>query len=288
MLQDIYPDGLEAIGALRPYGMVAGLWRFLNRRAFVGADEIWALGRDMRDLLCTRYGLAPRRIRYVPHWSSVEVVQPKSTADSKLHAKLGLRGKFVVQYSGNMGLWHDLAAVVAAAVLLREERSIHFVLIGDGIRRPGALAAAETAGLENITWLPYIQDRAELEDALACCDAALISQLEGLEGIAVPCKLYGILASGRAIVAQVPQQSEVALVVQEESCGIVVNPGDVAGLAEAIRLLSRDASRVASCGRAAFEAFRSLYTVDTAAATFSQAWREWTGAGLPADGVGSR
>ncbi|MCX7403065.1 MAG: hypothetical protein NTY87_08165 [Planctomycetia bacterium] len=36
----------------------------------------------------------------------------------------------------------------------------------------------------------------------------------------MPCKLYGVLAAGRAIVAAVPEGSEVASVVHEEGCGL--------------------------------------------------------------------
>jgi glycosyltransferase involved in cell wall biosynthesis len=157
---------------------------------------------------------------------------------------------------------------------LREDPAIHFLFIGAGIKRAGAEKLAGGLQLRNITWLPY-QNRDDLRDSLACCHVALISQREGLEGVAVPCKLYGILASARPVVAQVPQASETALVVKEEECGVVVRPNDPQALADAIVTLVRDPKRSAAMGQRGFAAYRAKYTLEKAVETFEVAWRAW-------------
>ncbi|MBV9281465.1 MAG: glycosyltransferase, partial [Chloroflexi bacterium] len=112
----------------------------------------------------------------------------------------------------------------------------------------------------------------QLGETLASCDLALISMRAGLEGVAVPSKLYGILASGRPILAQVPRESEVAYAVEEEQCGIVVDPGDVDGLVEAIRALAADTDLLSRMGANALSAYRSKYTIDRAAVSFRELW----------------
>ena len=100
----------------------------------------------------------------------------------------------------------------------------------------------------------------------------MISQREGLEGIAVPCKLYGVLAAGRAIVAAVPEGSEVASVVHEEGCGLVVPPSDPLAIATAIRRLITDPEMRLEMSRRAFKAYESKYSL---AVTTQRFWRFW-------------
>lgn len=261
-IQDLYPDGLTALGILRE-GYVARIWKFLNRAAFGGAEFIIVLGRDMGERLQSSYGLDAKMIRVIPHWSPVVPAENIPAESTRLLAALGLKDRFVVQYSGNMGLWHDMDQIIGAAVHLREREDIQFLMIGGGRRREAAERLAEEHKLSNIRWLPF-QSKDRLTDSLSACHAALISQREGLVGLAVPCKLYGILASGRPVIAAVPVDSEIARVVGEESCGFWVPTGDAIALARAIVSLADDRPRAQEMGRNAREGYLRKYTLDMA------------------------
>jgi len=271
ILLDVYPDGLIGLGALSASSTIAWVWRALNRLSYRGAVRLDVIGRDMVTLLERRYDVDPRKTVYIPHWGAMEVDAMEVADRSPLIERLGLQGKFVVQYSGNMGLWHDMESFVHAADRVRDDDRIQFLFIGKGMRRAGAERLAQTLGLTNITWMDFLP-REQLAQGLASCDAALISLRQGLQGVAVPSKLYGILASGRAVVAQVPRNSEVAYVVEEERCGVVVDPGDVAGLAGAIRLLASDGELTRQMGERARAAYRAKYTLDHAAHAFKSLW----------------
>lgn len=275
ILGDIFPEGLVALGHLKRDGWITRLWRGANRRALQSAGKVLVLGRDMEELVKSVYGVPQQRLVFSPHWSALEVQNPRPIEKSETLHELGLNGKFVVQYSGNMGLWHDIDMIVRADHRLHAERAIHFLLIGDGRRRAQAERLAAELKLQNITWLPF-QPKEVLHDSLACCHVALISQRAELWGVAVPCKLYGILASGRAVLASVPQGCEVDLVVREEECGVVVPPGDAVALAEAIRALHQDRDRTATMGRNAFRAYREKYTLAAAVERFRQLWNHPT------------
>lgn len=273
-LLDVYPDGLVALGKLKRGGAVERLWSALNRRAFRKAERILVLGRDMAALVERQYGCLPRKIRYVPHWSQNEMPAPPRPEATRLWSQLGLRGSFVLQYSGNMGLWHDMETLVRAAHRLLEHKHIRFLFIGDGRRKREAQALAVELGATNTTWLPY-QPKETLNDSLACCHVALISQREGLQGVAVPCKLYGILASGRAVVGLVPQDCEVALVIREEQCGLVLKPDDDVRLATAILELSKKPEQAREMGERAHRAYQQKYTLEHAVGRFTEAISGW-------------
>lgn len=271
MALDVYPEGLIALGKLRRRSLVARAWMALNRWSYRGADRIFVLGRDMIPLLSRNYGLPAERLLYVPHWSPIEPSHPVPFSKNVMARELGLGDRFVVQYSGNMGLWHDMEALVLAAGELRADPRIEFLFIGRGIRRAAAEALARRLELRNVRWLDFVlQDR--LEETLTCCHAALISLRAGLSGVAVPSKLYGILATGRPALAQVPADSEVALTIREHNCGVVVEPGDVRGMASAIRGLVTDPARAESLGANALAAYRANFTLDHAVHTFRAVW----------------
>ena len=260
LLLDIYPEGLIATGRLKPDSWLANWWHWANRKLFQGARQVLVIGRDMADLCQSRYGLSRGKIHRMALCSPVESASCLDPASTALGKRLGIRAEFIVQYSGNMGLWHDLENIVRAAGLLSGDPRIHFLLIGDGLRRNKAQALAGKLGLGNITWLDY-QPRTQLMDTLSYCHAAIVSQREGLEGVAVPSKLYGILASGRAVLAQVPATSETALVVLEEGCGLVLTPGDFPALARAVRLLCDNPRSAIEMGARAHAAYQAKYTL---------------------------
>ena len=112
----------------------------------------------------------------------------------------------------------------------------------------------------NIMFLPF-QSRKNLGDVLTACHVALISLAGSLEGMAVPSKIYGIMAAGIPVVANVPRNSEIAFIVEEEHCGLVVEPGDIEKLTKAIQFLKNNPEKRAIMGKNAREAFEKKYSV---------------------------
>jgi len=269
MLLDVHPEGIIADGLLKANGVPARIWRALNLHAYRSARQLVILGRDMHAVLTQQYDIDSSRITYIPHWSAVEVPAPLTIDQSKFSPLWGLDGKFVVQYSGNMGLWHDMDTFVRAAALLKSEHNILFIFIGGGMREGPAKALAAELGADNIAWKPFVT-LDDLAHSLSACHVALLSLKNHLKGVAVPCKFYGILASGRAVLALVPSDSEIDITIREHQCGEVIEPGDASGLAEAIRRLRDDSMRVRQLSANAFAAYEGHYTLDKAEQAFDR------------------
>ncbi|MEM8946552.1 MAG: glycosyltransferase family 4 protein, partial [Planctomycetota bacterium] len=271
MLLDIFPDGLVALDQMSKGGIVARLWAWANRHAFARADQVLVLGRDMSELIQEKYGVPESKIEYIPHWSSFETSEAIPADQTNMWQQEKLDGKFVVQYSGNMGLWHDMESIVRAAALLKDSPHIQFLFIGEGRRKAGAYKLAQELGCENISWLPF-QPKETLKDSLSCCHMAIISQRRVVKGVAVPCKVYGILASGRPILALVPKDSEVEMIVNEEQCGATAEPDDPEGIAAAIRQFAESPEQIVEMGKNSFNAFSEKYTIESAVENFEAAW----------------
>jgi glycosyltransferase involved in cell wall biosynthesis len=267
IMHDVYPEGLVAVGKLKEQSFITKIWRTLNRYSYQRAIKLVVLGRDMKDLLTQNYAIEPEKIEYIPNWSTTPANLLTSFEKNDLAHELGIQDKFVIQYSGNMGLWHDIDTFIRAAAKLKPNPNIQFLFIGNGIRKQKAQQLAQELELTNIIWMDFVP-KEKLSTSLTCAHVALISLNTGLEGIAVPCKLYGILGSGRAILAQVPEKSEIAYTITEEECGFVILPGDVDGLVIRIQQLEQDRDLTSTMGLRSFQAYKSKYTIETIAKQF--------------------
>ena len=267
MFLDLHPEGLVALGKLNEHSMLVSIWMYLNRLSYRCADGLIVLGRDMGEKLSGAYQIEPSRFIYIPHWSASSSFKPISFESSSYTRKLGIQDKFVIQYSGNMGLWHDIDTFVRAAHLLMDHERIRFVFIGGGIRLEPAKKLASNLKVNNIEWHDYVP-LDNLSDSLASCHIALISLNSGLEGVAVPCKLYGILSSGRMVVAQVPKYCEVDIVLNESFSGITVEPGDHQTLAQVLLMLSNDIDFVQRSSVNALNVYREKYQLKNAVQNF--------------------
>ena len=264
LIQDVYPQIAVALGRLRAGSAVARFWRRLNRRAYRGAAAIVALGECMAEVL--RSELPPDRqskVVAIPNWANGDAIRPRPREQHPLLAEWQLATRFVVQYSGNIGLFHDIETVLAAADWLRGS-NVHFLFLGDGGQLPGLRRAVEERRLPNVTLLPF-QPRERLPLTLTACDVGLVTLKEEATGFCVPSKLYGILAAGKPVLAVMNRRCEVARVVLRYDCGAVVPPGDGETLAAEILHLKSDQALRLQMGWAARRAYEEHYTLHAVA-----------------------
>ena len=154
----------------------------------------------------------------------------------------------MVGYSGNLGRAHEFATLLEAASLCRADPDIVFLMIGAGAGMAALQQAVLERGLANFQFLP-LQPRASLSDTLAAADVHWLSLLPVLEGLIVPSKLYGILASGRPVLFIGDPDGEVARVIDAAGAGLGVAIGQAAELARHIAELKSDPHRRAHFGR---------------------------------------
>ena len=218
--QDVYPDVARATRALtnRPLLAILG---FANRLAYRRADAMVALSADMAGLL-QRKGIPAAKIAVIPNWIDCEAVKPQ-TPSAAWREKY--QANFVVMYAGNLGWTQNLESVLETARLLREDRCVRFVFVGDGARKKHLENQAKLSGLENVDFLDRVNP-SEMSEVLAAADLHLIPLGAGVAGCMVPSKVYGILAAGRPFVAMMESEAEVARIAREFEVGFVMPPGD--------------------------------------------------------------
>lgn len=250
--QDIFPDIAVALGKLND-GSLRRTLSWLNRVLRKRATSVVAIGHDMRERLIA-LGTDPDKILVIPNWADGERIVPDPEAGARFRRSHGWEDRFVVMHSGNVGLSQQLDILVDAAARLREHDEILFAIIGDGASKPALEREVAARALDNVRFLPYMAKEA-LSASLGAADLHVVGLAPGLAGLIVPSKMYGIMAAGKPFVAAVQAGSEPAVVVETAACGIRVDPGDAAALAEAILALrATDLAPLGVRARAAFEA----------------------------------
>jgi len=262
IMLDIYPEGLIRLGKLNAKNVLVRLWKRAYVNALKRSQKIIVLGRDMREYIEGIYADSKNKIEYIPHWQDDKLIHPIDTGNNHFFNELNLKRSFVVQYSGNMGLWNDMESIGRAVAVNQDD--VCFVFIGDGIRKNELQDIIHQNDSRNVVFLPF-QPRENLCEVLTACHVALVSLRTGLEGMAVPSKIYGILAAGIPVIALVPENSEIAYIVKEEECGIVVQPTDNEGINRAIMRLKSDDILLMKLGNNGRRAFESKYTTQVIA-----------------------
>lgn len=246
--QDLYPEVAETLEVINPEGWFAKSLRRLSTWALRRHDRVIAIGRHMEARIAAR-GVDRDRIDVMPNWP-LDPITSVPHEDNAFRHEQGLEGKFVVMYSGNMGLAHCFEPVVDAAAKLQHEPDIVFLFVGNGTRRAEIKAQVERRRLSNVRFLPF-QPLDRLAESLSAGDLHLVTMQNGTEGLVVPSKVYGALAAGRPQLLIGSGKSEAARIVREHDCGTVLPEATGAGVAAAIREWKRDPMRRQAAGRRA-------------------------------------
>jgi glycosyltransferase involved in cell wall biosynthesis len=240
VVEDLYPDVAIELGFLKRDSVVTKTANKVSSFLLRNADRVVALGGRMKQQVLAK-GVKEDRIVVIPNWADGEQIYPVEKSANWFAERHRLKGKFVVQYSGHMGEGHDFSTILHAAKRLKEYDDILFLFIGNGPKRGEIAELKEQYNLDNVLVLPY-QDRSSLKFSLGAADIALISLKPELEPVMFPCKVYGIMASGRPFIYLGSEQGEISRIAQMAKCGFTVLPGKVESLVDTILHLYQDAS----------------------------------------------
>jgi glycosyltransferase involved in cell wall biosynthesis len=278
-VMDLYPDVAIKCGVLREGSLPARFFERVSRALIRQSDASVVLGRCMRDVLLAK-GAAPDRVRFIPVWAETDSIRPIDPRTSPFRREWGVGDDFLVAYSGNWGIAHDALTICRAMLLVATdpprdahgaEIPVRFVFIGGGKRRPEVEAFIRDNKLSHIAQYRGYVPRERIGESLGAADVHLMTVLEGLEGLIVPSKLFGVMAAGRPSLYVGSPTSEIARVLTESGSGLCLTEGDAQGLADAIRTLAEHPEQARRMGAAAKRTLDGTYD----AATACRAWADF-------------
>ena len=260
-LQDILPDAAVHVGILTNPKLIT-IFKALEKFAYHTSHKITVLADGFIDNLISK-NVPSEKIIKIPNWVDINFIKPKPKEDNNFRRQHQLQDKFVVLYSGNIALTQGLETVVKAANSLGHLTDIMFVIVGEEKAINKLKKLCHKNGTDNVLLLPF-QPRENLPDMLSAADVGLVVQKHNVISFNMPSKIQVLLASGRPIIASVPESGTAAKAVRASGGGIVVPPESPENLADAIKDLYFHREKLEALGRQSRQYAIDNYTLEKA------------------------
>jgi glycosyltransferase involved in cell wall biosynthesis len=264
---DLYPEVLVAHRSITEDSFIAHVLRRLFRWSYRTAKRVVALGPVMRERLVAK-GVDPKAMVTIPNWStgSEGIVRG---AGNRLAIEWELPGKFVVLYSGNLGIAHEFETFLRGfAAACAEIPELFLVVIGKGSRLAEFQATAEALGISGRVRYSGFVPADRMPESIGLADVALVTLRTDFEGLVVPSKLYGYLS--RAVpVLYVGPRSDVSVAIERAQCGVLAAPGDHDAVARALIAMKSDREWLQRLGESGRHAYATEYTAEHALASYT-------------------
>ncbi len=236
IIWDLYPDVIVNFGILKETSLAVRIWKRLNKKCLSKATTILTLGMHLSNAIKKYTSKEPV---IIPNWVNANFIKPINRTENTFAIHHHLTDKLIVMYSGNLGATHNLESLIEAAQILKNNTSIHFVIIGEGEKKVKINRLVKEKELTNVLLLPY-QSKEMLPFSLACADIGVVTLSTGAENVSVPSKTYYMLAAGAAVLALSPDESELGVLIKKYGCGKIVSGTDTGEIINFINLLSQN------------------------------------------------
>ncbi len=223
-----------------PWSSMNGRKRLMTRLAALLAHVVTVNSTLMRDIL-VEAGVPSGKIRILPPGVQAPETLP-TRADAR--ARLGLpAGTFVVSSLSRLVPHKGIGDLIEAAALVPDPRDeLMVAVVGEGEERAALEALAASRLGDRAVFLGHLADTSDL---YAASDIfALPSHMEGFGLVYVEAAFHGVPSIG-CTVGGVPD------VIADGQTGLLVEPGDIAGLAAAIARLREESGLRLQLGAAA-------------------------------------
>ncbi len=222
------------------------------------ADRVMILNEGMREEALAA-GLPVDRLVWMPNPVDTEQFCPVPDAKRRqLRARYDLPADaFVIIYTGRLAPEKSLHLLVEAfAAVWRLHTEAYLVLVGDGPMKPALTEQARRLGCRHNTRFVGSVAPLEIPLWLQMADVfALVSLREGF-----PCALVEAMSAGLAsVVSDIPANRQL---VQPESHGLLLPPGDASAVAAALIRLLEDHELRSQMGAEARRSVKQHYATE--------------------------
>lgn len=207
----------------------AAVWR--------SADCVLAVTEVLKGRIVAA-GVDPERVRVVPNGVVLERFPARPPRPP---------GPLVLGFIGFVRDWHGLDAVIRG-LAAHPDRTLRFVVVGDGPARQGLVSLAAELGVAGQVEFAGLVAHEQVPEAVAGFDIALQPRVVDY---ASPLKIFDYMAAGRAIAA--PDQPNIREVLTDGATALLFDPARPEAMWQAIARLIADEGLRARLGAAARE-----------------------------------
>ena len=219
----------------------------IERLNLRGADLVVVVSAAMKDEIVAR-GVDAKQVLVNPNGVDTDRYRP-DVDGSAVRAKCGLKDALVIGFIGTFGPWHGAEVLARAYVRLRSSHPslasrVRLLMIGDGATMTDVRTILSQGGAQDATVFTGLVPQEDGASHLAACDILVSPHVPNPDGtpfFGSPTKLFEYMAMGKGIVAS--KLDQIGDVLEHDETALLVPPGDVDALAEAIARLADDRPR---------------------------------------------
>lgn len=233
-VQDLWPESLEATGAIRSRAALRLVDRLI-KWIYRGCDRVLVQSEAFIPSI-RAHGVPDARIRYLPNSAEnfYRRLAPAVHDDEARELPPGFR----VLYAGNIGAAQDFPTILAAAERLKDERSIQWIVLGEGRMRAWVEEEVRRRGLTATVHLLGQRPPERMSRYFAHADVLLATlRREPIFAYTIPSKIQTYIACGKPVIAAL--DGEGGRIIREAGAGWAVPAEDPSALAEAVLTASR-------------------------------------------------
>ena len=222
---DLWPESLQAAGGVNNK-YILGAFESVAKMCYRNADRILISSRGFRKSICDKGDFADK-LTYFPNWAEEALT---AVQDYKLP---DMPEGFKVMFAGNIGEAQDFDNTLAAAKLLSDRKDIHFILVGDGRKRPWVEEYIKNNALQDtVHWVGRhpLESMGKFFEQADVLYFALKDSL--IFNLTCPAKVQAYMSAGKPVLAML--NGEGADIVREVGCGLAVPASDSVALAKTI------------------------------------------------------
>ena len=226
-IQDFNPEQTMAVNYSKNK-LIINAMMYFDKKSCKKSDLIITVGHDMQKTLENRFKgkKVPNNV-VINNWINEKEIYPldKNTPEIvDFKKKYNLDGKFVIMYSGNIGLYYDLENIIPIIDKFKDNKDVVFAFVGAGSVKEKLEEMVKEMNTTNVVFIPY-QDKKDLIYSLNSADVHLVTNAKGIKGISVPSKIYGCMATNVPVLGILEKESEAWNIIEDSKCGILAETG---------------------------------------------------------------
>ncbi len=249
-IQDFNPEQTKAV-KYSENKLITNLMMFLDKFSCKRSNLIITVGRDLVETINKRFNnkKVPKTV-LINNWIDEKEIYPLNNDNEKVQEfkkKYKLEDKFIIMYSGNIGLYYDLENIFTVIEKIKpgtkttNGQEVAFIFIGEGTIFEKLKKYKEEKKMDNVAFIPY-QDKKDLIYSLNSANVHFCINAKGIKGVSCPSKYYGIAAVGKPILGVLEEGTEIRLLIEKNNGGLVSNPEDYNSMEKNINWFIENAS----------------------------------------------
>ncbi|MEK7524343.1 MAG: glycosyltransferase family 4 protein [Patescibacteria group bacterium] len=242
-IRDIWPDSAQSVGMVKNRGLLKQGQRLANW-IYKNSDHLTVTSPGIQKNLPHN---VHKKISIIPNAAELELFRPDINAQH-IQKQWNLKNKFVVLYTGNLGLAQAPEIFIKAAEELKNEKDILFLMVGSGVFLPQLQEQAQQKNLTNITFTG-IQSRAHMPEFVASANVCIIPyKAADTFRRTYPSKMFDYMAGAKPIIINL--EGEASELIEKAKCGLLAKEEDAHDLAQKILELKAHPDHAKKMGQA--------------------------------------